>query len=95
MITRDNSDPGELSRYSDRLNNRDIGVPFAARARDFCRLHSVQTGSGVHTAYYPMGTGGALSSGVKRSVCEADHSRPTTAEVKNAGAMPPLPYTSS
>jgi hypothetical protein len=30
--------------------------------------------------------------GVKRPGCEADHSPPTTAEVRNGGAIPPLPH---
>jgi hypothetical protein len=33
----------------------------------------------------------ALSSSVKRLGREADHSRPSSAEVKNGGAIPPLP----
>jgi hypothetical protein len=33
---------------------------------------------------------GALSSGVKRSGCEADHSPPSGAKVKNGGAVPRL-----
>jgi hypothetical protein len=42
----------------------------------------VQTGSGVHPTSYPMGTGGAISPGVKQSEREADHSPPAGAEVK-------------
>jgi hypothetical protein len=49
------------------------------RVKNF--LHVVQTGSGVHPASYPMGTGGSFS-GVKRQGREADHSPPTSAEVK-------------
>jgi hypothetical protein len=37
---------------------------------------------------------GALSPGVKRLRREADHSPPSSAEVKNGGAIPPLPYMS-
>jgi hypothetical protein len=37
----------------------------------------------------------ALFPGVKRSVCEADHSPPSRAEVKNDGTISPLPHTSS
>jgi hypothetical protein len=37
----------------------------------------------------------ALPPGVKRQRREADHSPPTSAEVKNAGAIPPLPRMSS
>jgi hypothetical protein len=33
--------------------------------------------------------------GVKRPAREADHSPPPTGEVKNGGAVPPLPHTSS
>jgi hypothetical protein len=41
----------------------------------------VQTGSGVHTTFYKMGTGASFL-GVKRQGREADHSPPTSAEVK-------------
>jgi hypothetical protein len=37
---------------------------------------------------------GALSPGAQRRVREANYSPPTSAEVKNAGAVPPLLYTS-
>jgi hypothetical protein len=43
----------------------------------FSLLHIVQTGSGVHPTFYKMGT-----AGVKRQGREADHSPPTSAEVK-------------
>jgi hypothetical protein len=36
-----------------------------------------------------------ISLGVKRPGHEADHSPPSSAEVKNGGDMPPLPQTSS
>jgi hypothetical protein len=54
-------------------------------ARNFSLLHSIQIGSGAHRATYPMGTG------VTRLWREADHSPPSSAEVKNGGAIPPLP----
>jgi hypothetical protein len=38
---------------------------------------------------------GALSPGVKRQGSVADHSPPSSAEVKNGGAIPPLPHMSS
>jgi hypothetical protein len=38
---------------------------------------------------------GAVSPGVKRPGRGADHSSPSSAEVKNGVAMPPLPHTSS
>jgi hypothetical protein len=37
----------------------------------------------------------AASPGVKRLGREADHSPPSSAEVKNGGAIPPLPTMSS
>jgi hypothetical protein len=36
-----------------------------------------------------------ISPGVQQSEREGDHSPPTSAEVKNGGAIPPLPHTSS
>jgi hypothetical protein len=48
---------------------------------NFSLLHIVQTGSGVHPTSYKMGTEGSFP-GVKRQGREADHSPPTTAEVK-------------
>jgi hypothetical protein len=39
-----------------------------------------------------MGTG-AISNGVKRRGREADHSHPSSAEVKNGGAVTPLPHS--
>jgi hypothetical protein len=44
-------------------------------------LHIVQTGSVVHPTSYKMGPGGSFP-GVKRQGREADHSHPTSAEVK-------------
>jgi hypothetical protein len=43
--------------------------------------HRVQNGSGAHPASYPMGTRGSFP-GVKRPRREADHSPPSSAEVK-------------
>jgi hypothetical protein len=46
-------------------------------------LHNAQTGCGAHPASYPMGTGGKAA--------EAYSSPPSSAEVKNGGAIPPHP----
>jgi hypothetical protein len=51
--------------------------------------HRVQTGSGAHAASYPR-VPGSLSLEIKWPRCEADHSPPSSAEVKNAWS-----YTSS
>jgi hypothetical protein len=53
-----------------------IGVRVPAGTGNFSR-HHVQTGSRAQSASYPMG-----SWGVKRSGREADHSPPSSAEVK-------------
>jgi hypothetical protein len=63
-------------------------------ARDFSLLYSVQTSPGAHATTYTMGRG-ALSPGVKRSRRETDQASPSIAEVKNGGAVPLLPHTSS
>jgi hypothetical protein len=52
-----------------------------AGARDFQFLHSVQTGSGAHPTSYSMGTGGSFLGG-KAAGREADHSPPSSAQVK-------------
>jgi len=58
-----------------------IGVRFPAGAKSFSLRHRVQTGSGAHSATYPMGTE-ALCLGVKWPGREADHSPPSSARVK-------------
>jgi len=50
---------------------------------NFSLRHSVQNGSGAHTASYPMGAG-RIFLGVKRPGREADQSPPSSAEVKSA-----------
>jgi hypothetical protein len=57
------------------------GVQFPTE-QVFSLRHNVQTDSGAHPASYPRATG-VLSSGVKRPGREADHSPPSSAEVKN------------
>jgi hypothetical protein len=67
------------------------GIRFPARARGIYLLHSGQTGSGAH----PILSNGyrrALPLGVKWPGREADHSPPSSTEVKNGGAIPPLPH---
>jgi hypothetical protein len=55
-----------------------VRVPVGSK---FSLLYIVQTGSGVHPISYKMGTGSSFP-GVKRQGREADHSPPTSAEVK-------------
>jgi hypothetical protein len=77
-----------LSRYSDGQQVR------FQEAYGFSPLHSVQTCSGAHPASYAMIMEGTAR-GVKRPECEADYSSPSSAEVKNSGAVPPLLHMSS
>jgi hypothetical protein len=58
------------------------GSEFESRyGQEFSLLHVVQTGSGVHPTSYPTCIGGSFSGG-KRLGREADHSPPTSTEVK-------------
>jgi hypothetical protein len=56
-------------------------VRFQAGAGNFSLHHRVQNGSGAHPASYRMHTKGSFT-GVKRQEREADHSPPSSAEVK-------------
>jgi hypothetical protein len=65
------------------LDDRAIGVRSPAGAEDFSSSLCVQTGSGAHPSSCPM-VPGVLSPGVKaRPGRDADHSPPSSAEVKN------------
>jgi hypothetical protein len=61
------------------------GVQFLAKERGFSLLHNIQTGSGAHLAFYPMGTRGFFP-GNKVSLSDA--------KFKNDGAVPLLPHNS-
>jgi hypothetical protein len=63
------------------LDDRGSRVRFWAGAGNFCLHHRVKNGSGAHPAFYPMGTRGSFP-GVKLPGREADHSLPSSAEVK-------------
>jgi hypothetical protein len=56
-------------------------VRFLAGAGNFSPHYGVQNSSGAHPASYPMGTRDSFP-GVKRPGNEADHSLPSSAEVK-------------
>jgi hypothetical protein len=60
------------------LDDRGSRVRFPAEAGNFSLHHSVQNGSGTHPTFYPMGTEDSFPGG------KADHSPPSSAEVKNA-----------
>jgi hypothetical protein len=74
------------------LDDRGLRVQVPAGAGNFSFLHRFQTGSGAHSASYPMGTG-SPSAGVKRPGREANHSPPPSAEVKNAWSYTSTPVS--
>jgi hypothetical protein len=63
------------------LDNQGSRTQFLVGAGNFSLHHHVQTTSGAHPASYPRGTR-ALSLGVKWVGHEADHSPPSSAEIK-------------
>jgi hypothetical protein len=64
------------------LDDRAIEVRSLTGA-DSSSSPCIQTGSGAHPTSYPMGTGGSFLGGKARSGRDADHSPPSSAEVKN------------
>jgi hypothetical protein len=64
------------------LDDRAIEVRFPTGAGYFYSCPCVQTGSGAHPASYPMGTGGPFPGGKAWLGRDADHSPPSSAEVK-------------
>jgi hypothetical protein len=73
------------------MDDRCIGVRFPVWARDFSLLHNVQVGTETHPASNEIGTMD-FSLRVKRPESVADHLPPFTAELKNGGAISPLPH---
>jgi hypothetical protein len=65
------------------LDDRGSRVPFPAGDGSFSLHHRIQNGSGAHPASYPVGTRDSFPA-VKQPGREADHSPPSSAEVKNA-----------
>jgi hypothetical protein len=70
------------------------GARFPAEGRDFSPFQSVHTYSGAHPDFYLIGSGGFYP-GIKQQELKVDHSKPSSAEVKNGGVTSPLPHTSS
>jgi hypothetical protein len=60
-----------------------FGVRSPTEAKDFSSSLCVQTGSEAHPASYPMGSGCPFPGGKARPGRDADHSPPSSAEVKN------------
>jgi hypothetical protein len=82
----------EKNRYSDWATGWTIGyLGFDSRQRLGIFLFTrVQNGSGAHPASYPIRTGSS-SLGVKRPEREANHSSPSSAEVKYAWSYTSTP----
>jgi hypothetical protein len=74
-----------VSNYG--LDDRAIEVRSPTGAEDFSSSPCVQTGSGAHPASYPVGTGGSFPGGKARPGRDADHSPPSSAEVKNESEL--------
>jgi len=69
---------GWLIQYSDWAMGWTTGIQFPTGAEIISLRHRSQTGSAVHPASYPTGTGGSF----RRN--KADHSPPSGTEVMNA-----------
>jgi hypothetical protein len=76
------------------MDNQGIVGQFPAGTRDFPLLCTIQTGSGAHAAFY-IRILEVISSGIMQQRCEADHSFPSTAKVKNRTAISPPPHRAS
>jgi hypothetical protein len=84
---------GKVNGYG--LDDQKVGVRVPRYGQEFLLLHLVQTGSGVDpTSSYTMGTGGSFP-GVKRPGREAEHSPPTSTEVKKTWIYTFTPHTPS
>jgi hypothetical protein len=64
------------------LDDQAIEVRSPTGAEDFSSSPCVQTGSGAHPASYPVGTGSPFPWSKARPGRDADHSPPSSAEVK-------------
>jgi hypothetical protein len=76
------------------LDDPGIGVRFPAGVRDLSLLYRVQAGSEAHPASFGMDTMGSFT-GIKQLELEPDQAPPPSAQVKNDGAILPLPHISS
>lgn len=80
-----------------KLQARRSAVRIPGEKRDFSLNQNVPIGSRTpHPAFYLMGTGYLDSLlGIRRPGRQVDHSHPSSAEVKNDGAIPLVPLTPS
>jgi hypothetical protein len=72
-----------------------LDYPGSIPCRQDFLLYVVQTVSEAPTQPPIEWIPGVISAGVKRPGHEADRSPPSSAEVRNGGAIPPLPHRAS
>jgi hypothetical protein len=73
-----------MTQYSDyRMDDRATAVLFPTEVKDFSSTFCAQTSSEAHPASYPVGTRGPFPGDKARPERDADHSPPSSAEVKN------------
>jgi hypothetical protein len=65
-------------------------IPGRCNDWNFSLRRQVQTGSAAYPASYQMGIG-VLTQGIKRPEREADHSPPSSAEVRNVWSCTSIP----
>jgi hypothetical protein len=65
------------------LDDQAIEVRSPAGTKHFFSILCVQTGSGAHPVSCTMGTGDPFPGGKARPGRDADHSSPSSAEIKN------------
>jgi hypothetical protein len=63
---------------------------MSQKGQEFTLLNFIQTSSGAHPASHPKGTGSYFPT-IKRQESEADHSPPTSAEVKKTWVYTSIP----
>jgi hypothetical protein len=81
----------EIAQYSNRLWAAQLG--FLSQQKQEIFLYSTASRPALEPTHSPFQcVPGALSLGIKQPRREADHSPPSSAEVKNGGAIPPLPH---
>jgi hypothetical protein len=79
----------QLIRYSDWATDWTTGFRSPAEQRYFSLRHPVQTGCGAHTSSYEVCSGGCFPGG------DADHSPPSSPEVRNTWSYTSTPPYSS
>jgi hypothetical protein len=65
------------------LDDLVTGISSPAEAKDISSSLCVQTGSETYPASYPTGTRGPFQRGKAQPGRDADHSTPSSAEIKN------------